>query len=55
MEQETRFQMRCDAEFLRQLDFLKRRFGVRTRPEIVRMVVKRVYVEEILQKKKDKK
>lgn len=54
MEQETRFQMRCDAEFLRQLDFLKRKFGVRARPEVVRVVVKRAYLKELSQKKKDK-
>lgn len=52
MEQGNRFQMRCDAEFLKQIDYLKKKFGVRTRPEIVRIAVKRVYVEELLQKKK---
>lgn len=46
--------MRCDADFLKQIDYLKRKFGVRTRPETVRIAVKRVYLEELLQKKKDK-
>jgi hypothetical protein len=45
--------MRCDAAFLRSLDRLKQAFGVRTRPEVVRIIVKRA-VEEIAPKRKEK-
>lgn len=54
MEQETRFQMRCDAAFLRSLDRLKQAFGVRTRPEVVRIAIRRC-LDELQMRKKDKK
>ena len=55
MEQETRFQMRCDPAFLKALDRLKAKFGVRSRPEVVRIAIMRLIAEEFPTKPKEKR
>lgn len=45
MDNDKRFQMRCNAAFLDNLDRLKEAFGVRTRPEAVRIAIRRTIIE----------
>jgi hypothetical protein len=50
----TRFQMRCDQGWLQDLDQLRKAFGVRTRPEVLRILVKRT-VDKLQTRGKDKR